>query len=158
MKKQVGFGLVEMMFTVGIMGILVAWALPNYFDYIRESRRYDAQRMMMNNAKFMEQFYSRKYSFKQNSTTWPTFPEDEKLYTGSKTGHFCIKMQGNPRGVKGDHYTMKAVAFDKKADAGSLILNEDFQLMICENSSSTCDDSVFFKGDSARTDKNCRFL
>ena len=56
MKKQVGFGLVEMMFTVGIMGILVAWALPNYFEYIRKSRRYDAQRMMMNNAKFMEQF------------------------------------------------------------------------------------------------------
>ena len=79
-----------------------------------------------------------------------------KQYLKSFASFFELSIA--PRGVKGDHYTMKAVAFDKKADAGSLILNEDFQLMICENSSSTCDDSVFFKGDSARTDKNCRFL
>lgn len=145
--------MLELLIIITLLGILIGLGIPSYLKYVRQARLYDAQRAMLSNAKFLEQAYSRKFSFKQNSTTWIKFPESLR-----QTDHFCIKMQGNPRGVKGDRYTMKAVAMDKLAEPRSLILNEDHQLLICENSTSTCLEKNYFAGNFHRTDKNCRFL
>lgn len=153
MNKFSGFTLVEMLVVVAILSILATLALPSYFEYVRKRRLYEAQSMMLDNAKFLEQFYSRKFSFKQNSTTWAEFPKDQQ-----ETQYFCIKMQGNPRGAARDHYTMKAVAKNKTSEPRVIIINDDQQIMQCESSTSHCGEKNFFSGAFSRTDKNCKFL
>ena len=41
--EQAGFTLIELMIAVVVIGILAAIALPNYQEYVRKSRRGDAQ-------------------------------------------------------------------------------------------------------------------
>lgn len=41
-----GFTLIELMITVVVVGILASIALPSYQDYVRKSRRADAQAFM----------------------------------------------------------------------------------------------------------------
>ena len=57
-RKQSGFTLVELMITVVIIGILAAIAYPNYEDYTRRANRADAQAIMLENAQFMERYFT----------------------------------------------------------------------------------------------------
>lgn len=47
MRTQAGFTLIEAMIVVVIMGLLTLVAYPSYQDYIKKSRRSDAQQLMM---------------------------------------------------------------------------------------------------------------
>lgn len=47
MRKQTGFTLIELMIVVLIMAVLTIIAYPSYQDYLRKSRRSDAQQLMM---------------------------------------------------------------------------------------------------------------
>jgi type IV pilus assembly protein PilE len=51
-----GFTLVEMIVTVAIIGILVGIALPSYREYVRKSRRSEAQAYLMTVAARQQQF------------------------------------------------------------------------------------------------------
>ena len=53
-----GFTLIELMIVVVIMGILAAFAYPNYTRYIVESRRSDAQIALTQLAAQEEKFFS----------------------------------------------------------------------------------------------------
>ena len=57
-RKQSGFTLVELMITVAIIGILAAIAYPNYEEYTRRANRADAQAIMLENAQFMERYFT----------------------------------------------------------------------------------------------------
>lgn len=43
-----GFTLLELMIVLVVLGILVALAYPSYIDYVRKSRRGEAQQLLMN--------------------------------------------------------------------------------------------------------------
>lgn len=58
MKFQSGFTLVELMVTVAIIGILASIAYPSYVEYVRRAHRADAQAIMMENAQYMERYFT----------------------------------------------------------------------------------------------------
>ena len=65
-------------------------------------------------------------------------------------------MLGNPRGTESEAaYNMKAVAFDKSKEARVLIHAHDGTSLVCESSTTTCDEKPFFNN-STRVDANCR--
>lgn len=146
-KRQLGWTLSELMIALVIVGVLVGMAYPLYFAYVRKGRMYDAQQALLDNVRGLEKHYSLHYRFKKDYANWADL-------TVTQTDYFCIKMQGNPRGVSEDQYTIKAVAFDKKTEPRVLVINQDQKVMQCENSTSTCDEGVFFSA-PGRVDTDC---
>lgn len=153
-----GFTLIELMVVIAVLAILTVIAYPSYRDYIRRARLFEAQTAMLDNASALEQHYMKRFSFKQNSTTWaklpyPNTPDPDKK---DKEKHFCIRMQGNPRGTNTDsEYRMKAVAWDKDFEPRVLVMNQDRQFFLCESSTSSCQDGEAFFANPGRADKNC---
>jgi len=58
MKRNNGFTLIELLITIAIIGILTAIAYPSYQDYIKKSRRADAQGALQGLAQAMERYYT----------------------------------------------------------------------------------------------------
>ncbi|WP_300655857.1 type IV pilin protein [Pseudomonas sp.] len=54
--EQRGFSLIELMIVIGVIGILVAIAIPNYQTYLMKSARAAAQAQMMDIANREQQF------------------------------------------------------------------------------------------------------
>lgn len=63
-QSQLGITLIELMVVVAIIGILASIAYPSYVDYVRRAKRVDAQAIMMENAQFLERYFTTngKYS------------------------------------------------------------------------------------------------
>ena len=47
-NKGKGFTMIELMITLIVVAILVALAYPSYIDYVRKSKRGEAQQLLMN--------------------------------------------------------------------------------------------------------------
>lgn len=58
-----GFTLIEMMIVVAIIGILAAIAYPSYEEYVKSSRRAEAQSALMGLAAAMERHFTANNSY-----------------------------------------------------------------------------------------------
>lgn len=57
-KSHSGVTLIELMVVVAIVGILAAIAYPSYQDYVRRSKRADAQAIMTEDAQLLERYFT----------------------------------------------------------------------------------------------------
>lgn len=61
--KQKGFTLIELMVVVAIVGTLAAIAYPSYQEYVARARRADAKTVLLENAQFLERFYTQSGTY-----------------------------------------------------------------------------------------------
>lgn len=57
-NRQYGMTLIELMIVVAIIGILASIAYPSYTQYVQRANRADAQAIMLENAQFMERYFT----------------------------------------------------------------------------------------------------
>ncbi len=84
--KIKGFSLIELMVTVTVMTILTLIAYPSYNSHIAKTRRTDAISLLLQDAGFLERYYTETgcYRTKTGSTyTNPTLPYLRSPTTGS---------------------------------------------------------------------------
>ncbi len=60
-----GFTLIELLVVIAIIAVLVAYALPNYRQYVVRSKRVEAQNKLLEVAGMYEKFYA-------NTNAYPT--------------------------------------------------------------------------------------
>ncbi len=61
-----GFTLIELMIVVAVVGILAAIAYPSYQEQVRKSRRADGAAVLMQNAQFLERFFTENGRYDQD--------------------------------------------------------------------------------------------
>lgn len=71
--RQAAFTLIEVMVVVAIIGILAAVAYPSYMGYIAKARRGDAVTVLMENAQWMERYFTQNSTY-LNGAANPTLP------------------------------------------------------------------------------------
>lgn len=75
LKSYSGITLIELMVVVAIIGILASIAYPNYMEYVRRAKRADAQAIMMENAQFLERYFTTNGKYSSASLPKSQSPE-----------------------------------------------------------------------------------
>jgi type IV pilus assembly protein PilE len=86
---QQGFSLIELMIVVGIIGILVAVALPAYQQSVLAGGRAEAQSLLMEVASDQERFYSINNSYSTNAAPLADPPAATRT---SESGRFQVSV------------------------------------------------------------------
>lgn len=117
-KQHTGFTLIELMIVVAVIGILAAIAYPNYSDYVRRSRRSDAQAALM-------QLRLAQEKFRANNTTYAAagalgYPRN------SNEGFYSITVTANDgSGFTGTATPQNQQAGDTACGAANFIVTQN---------------------------------
>ncbi len=90
-KKHSGFTLIEIMIAITIIAILSAIAYPNYSEYVKRSRRADAQDALTSAMQKQEVFYA-------NNARYGTTLAQIDVANKSVDQYYSIQIMGNGGG------------------------------------------------------------
>lgn len=86
-----GFTVIELMFVVAILGILLSIATPYYREYIARGYRADAQSSLLQNAQFLERYYTENNRYVTADGKSLTLPFITSTASGSVIYKFSFK-------------------------------------------------------------------
>jgi type IV pilus assembly protein PilE len=89
-----GYTLIELMIVLGIVAVLASWAIPQYFEYVRDSRRADAIGSLNRVLAQQELFYSNNgsaYTAFVASLGYDTYSGNNDT-TLSEDGYYAIEL------------------------------------------------------------------
>ena len=96
LKKISGFTLIELMIVILIVAVLIAIAYPSYADYVRKSRRGEAQQLLLNWAINQE-------IWRSNNTTYAATGD----LAAPTNDRYVLSIAAGPTATT---YTLQAVA------------------------------------------------
>jgi len=119
MKKSLGFTLVEVMIAVAIIGVIASLAYPSYLSYLRDSRRADAEGVLVEMAAWMERRYTVDGQYNQGGT--PALPIQKSPRDGAAT-HYQISVSA----IDEDSFTLTATAVggQTEEECGNLTITQ----------------------------------
>lgn len=121
MLEQRGFGLIELLITVAIIGILAAVGYPSYQSYIRDGHRAEVQSTLQAMATAMERYRTDNNSYlgAQNGGSFPAapsstvFPSQAPIDTNDKVYNLYIQA------ATGKSYTLRATPISGTVQDGN---------------------------------------
>ena len=120
-----GFTLWEALIVVAIIAILAAITAPIYHRHILNTRLKEAKTVLVNNAWFLERYYTQNARFTKNSTTWPNLPY-------LSTDYFDISFKGTARGAAANTFRLQAVAKNTTEEPRYLTIDQNHIIQECE--------------------------
>lgn len=114
-----GFSLLELMVTVAIVGLLAMFAYPSYMDYLRRTGRAEAKAVLMENAQYLERYFTTNNTYVGASLPTAVSP---KSSTGTSVRYnisFSVALSSSG-------FTMQAVPVNAQVrdSCGTLTLNQ----------------------------------
>ena len=73
--RNKGFTLIELMIVVVIVGIIVAFAYPNYKDFVDRAKRNEAKAILLEIAQNQERFYLQNNRYGTLADHGPVSPD-----------------------------------------------------------------------------------
>ncbi|WP_415897095.1 type IV pilin protein [Neptuniibacter sp. QD72_48] len=121
MKKNEGFSLIELMIAVAILGIIVSIAYPSYLSYLRDSRRADAEGVLIEMSQWMERQYTVNGRYDDGAGNAPNLPIDKSPRDGDATFY-----EIDVTAIDDDSFTLTATAIGSQTEeeCGNLTLTQ----------------------------------
>lgn len=121
-----GFTLIELLIALAVVGILASLALPSYREHVIRARQSEARAALLDNAHYLERWYSEKGTFKQSSTAWPTLPV-------TATEFYDIAFASTAKNTDDGEYQLQASPkAGKDWVGGTLTLDQDGNIKLCQ--------------------------
>ena len=122
--KTGGFSLIELMIVVVSVAILSSIAYPSYLNQVTQSRRADAQAVLMEAAQFMERFYTENNRYHQDTggtaVALPVQLRESPRDSGTKS--YDITVQA----ATASTYTLRATPKNAQAGDGFIQITNTF--------------------------------
>ena len=83
--KNRGFTLIELMITIAILAIIIAIAVPVYYNQVEKTRRADAVSSLLETAQRLERCFTRNNSYTADNCPSGTFDSEDEFYEISVT-------------------------------------------------------------------------
>lgn len=117
-----GMTLIELMIVVAIVAILASIAYPSYQEQIRQSRRAEAQAVLMEAAQFMERFFTVNSRYHQTAAGVAVALPAALTRSPKESG--TVRYNIGLTGVGADNFTLQATPVDADARCGTLSLDQ----------------------------------
>jgi type IV pilus assembly protein PilE len=105
--RMKGFGLVECMITVFLIGILTTASWSYYNHAIQKSHSVEAETILWENAQFMHRWYRQHGHYKDIGDRWPTLPFTQSPKMGSPLFNISFSAQ-KPSHTGTDQFIIRA--------------------------------------------------
>jgi type IV pilus assembly protein PilE len=123
-QANAGMSLIELMVTIGILGILAAIATPSYRSYVLRANRADAKTGLLSRAADLERCYTRNSTY-LNAAATPCVAVTSLPDMSTTT--YRIEADAANGGIQANKFAIRAVPQGRQADdtkCGTFMLDD----------------------------------